>query len=72
MSDQSANPGIAALQRLGDVLASNPWYWLFFLGGLGLLTICSLECFRKRWLRAFVAGALSFECAWFLCAGYLA
>lgn len=66
------NPGIEALNRLGALFAEQPWFWAFFLGALALVTVCSLEAFRKRWLRAFIAGGLAVECAWVLCAGFFA
>lgn len=70
MTGVDTNPGIEALNRVGALLASQPWFWLFFLGAFAFLTICSLEWFRKRWVRAFIAGALALECVVILVGGY--
>lgn len=64
------NPGIEAINRLGAVLASNPWFWVFFLAAFAFITISSLEALRRRWLRAGIAGFLALECAVILAGGY--
>lgn len=65
------NYGAILFGRLGEVLAANPWFWIFFLGFFVLVTIAGLEGFRRRWLRALVASLLALECAVFLSGSWL-
>lgn len=39
--------------------------------GLAATAWCSMACFAKRWLRAFIAGGLALEAFMVLCAGWL-
>lgn len=61
------NFGMVILQRLGAVIAANPWFWVIFLATFVLVAIASMMCFEKRWLRALVSASLAIECVWFLC-----
>ncbi len=49
------------LPRLGAYLADHWLFWLVMLAGLGCITLCSMCCFEKRWLRASISGVLALE-----------
>ncbi len=46
-------------------------FWLILAAALSFITLASECCFDRKWLRAFISSALAFECAAFLCGGYL-
>lgn len=57
--------------RLFAELAERPMFWVTLTVALIFIFACSMACFAKKPLRALICGALAFECAWFMSAGFV-
>lgn len=55
--------------RLGAEIAARPAWWIVLALSLVALTVCSMACFERQWLRALIAGTLAAEGAVMLCSG---